>query len=216
MLNRRTNSLYKFRHQTAFQGIIQIMVTLLHLFLLLIGGMVIYVGATWSFHDKILSSYFLLFFRKPGNTVILLGISIVIISLMGFCVTCFTKDVTITKMHMLFMVLIVLCQSAYSIDILALNQLPSLMKSNLFYGINYYRFNHTDEISIAWDIIQRNRQCCGVYSYYDWYECDECMSLNSFPGSCCEVGEQAGCRQGNMNSMKNFLILARNVRACNR
>ena len=47
--------------------------------------------------------------------------------------------------------------------------------------------------SDAWDNVQENRNCCGVYGYSDWYECDECVALNSFPNSCCIKPEEINC-----------------------
>ena len=56
----------------------------------------------------------------------------------------------------------------------------------MMYGINYYKFNLTDKFSIAWSTIQDDQQCCGIYGYEDWLECDECLVLNEFPKSCCQ------------------------------
>ena len=180
--------------------ILQISALLLHLFILAIGCSLIYQGITWSMDDQILSSYFVLFFGKPGNTVILVGSAIVLISCVGFVLTCFCKDISISKMHLLFMVLVVLCQIAYSIDIFILNQLPDFLKSNLREGINDYQFNKSDEVSVAWDIIQENRKCCGIIGYTDWHECDECILINSYPNSCCKTTNEENCGFDKMNS----------------
>ena len=183
---------------------IQLLILILYLFTILIGCIVIHHGVSWSLDDPVLSSYLILFFTNPGNTVVLFGATIVLISLAGLCLTCFCKDVAVSKMHVLFLVLITLCQIAYAMDIVVLNQLPSFLKSNLRYGINYYKFNSSDIYSIAWDRIQQNRQCCGIYNFSDWYECDDCLTLNSFPHSCCNTINDNKCEFENMNSTSTY------------
>jgi len=158
----------------------------LHIVILIIGSMLIYYGGTELFVDKILNNYFILFFGNPEQQAISIGIFISFVSIIGLIVTCLCKDVSILKMHLLFLVLIALYQIANCIDIFALNQLPDFMKKNMMYGINYYKFNLTDKFSIAWSTIQDDQQCCGIYGYEDWLECDECLVLNEFPKSCCQ------------------------------
>ena len=179
--------------------ILRLVLITMHLLIFIIGSMLIYYGANELFTDKILKSYFILFFGNPRNISITVGIFILLVSIIGLSVTSFVKDVSLSKMHILFLVLLALYQVAYCIDIFVLNQLPDFMKKNMNYGINYYQFNQSDRFSVAWDTIQEDRQCCGVYGYLDWFECDECLVLNYFPRSCC-TNESNQCHLKNPNS----------------
>ena len=170
----------------------------MHILIFVIGCMLIYYGANELFLDNILKSYFILFFGNPENIAISVGIFILFLSIIGFCVTSLCKDVSILKMHLLFLVLIVLYQIANCIDIFALSVLPDFMKKNMMYGINFYKFNGTDKFSLAWDTIQEDRQCCGIYGSNDWFECDECIVVNKFPKSCCQH-DYNQCQLKNIN-----------------
>ena len=170
-----------------------------HIIIFVIGSVLVYYGANEVFVDNTLNCYFILFFGNPETIAISVGIFILLISIIGLLVTCFCKDVSILKMHLLFLMLVVLYQIANCIDIFALNQLPDFMKKNMMSGINYYKFNQTDKFSIAWDTIQEDQDCCGIYGFNDWLECDECLVFNKFPKSCCQ-NDYSQCHLKNLTS----------------
>jgi len=123
--------------------------------------------------------------------VIVLGAIIFFISLFGCCGAYNeSKCMMYTYGFCLFFILI--AQIGAGIAAFALKgDLRDNIEGNLRNGLTHY----TDETVYrnAWDLVQKNFDCCGVENKTDWYGILDESSEHTIPDSCCKVGQVEKC-----------------------
>ncbi|XP_053694047.1 CD63 antigen-like [Sabethes cyaneus] len=127
------------------------------------------------------------FFSVPTFLVVI-GSLIFVIAFFGCC-GAYKENYCMTLTFSVLLVLIFILELAAGISGYVLrNDTYNLLSNSMKNSMKKYGANDSQEVTIIWDKIQMNYNCCGVESSKEWAEVNPALfNISYLPMTCCEV-----------------------------
>ncbi|XP_052866474.1 CD63 antigen [Anopheles cruzii] len=139
-------------------------------------------GAYHSFRDILDAKFF-----SIPTFLVVIGSFIFIIAFFGCC-GAYKENYCMTLTFSILLILIFVLELAAGISGYVLrNDTYELLNNALTGSMKQYREPGHADITLVWDEIQRDFDCCGVHNSSDWVTAGEKFNATFLPMSCCRV-----------------------------
>lgn len=129
---------------------------------------------------------------------IVVGVFVTLIAFFGCCSAC-TDNKCMMGTFATLMALILIAEIGVAVTIVIYKQQAlAVVADAMKNGLNGYGQTGKDGVTVGWNKIQQNFECCGVNSPIDWTTSKQFNNTQDAPDSCCNI-ETDGCGKG-----KNF------------
>ena len=140
---------------------------------------------------------------NSATIFIIIGLIVTIISFFGCCGACMENPCMMYTFGTLVALVLLIEVGATVVVLVYKTETKQVITDAMMNGLrNYNRTDDTDQqyggITLAWDAMQQNYQCCGVNGYEDWANTD-IGRTDSVPDSCCETKIEE-CGKGKLRS----------------
>ncbi|XP_019876654.1 23 kDa integral membrane protein [Aethina tumida] len=152
----------------------------------LTGILIVSIGATVKAYYNEYQSFLDNKFVYSSDLLIVIGVIIFIIAFFGCCGAIKENSCMTTTFSSLLVVVFILEILVGIGGVLLKGRTTEIVENALFDTMKEYGEPNFNETTALWDQVQQRFHCCGVDTYYDWFNHTN-TTKNTLPVSCCKI-----------------------------
>lgn len=135
-------------------------------------------------------------FGRVSSLFIAIGAFVIIVAFVGCC-GAWKLSRRLLIAFLAFMLIILLCQlTAMILGFMYKDEVQKSLQKDMMYALTheYGQPGFEDSVTMGFDYLQKEQECCGIKEYQDWFKNKKTSSV---PDSCCQY--RPNCGQGHVD-----------------